>query len=77
MGFFDVLLRCPHKKLSFPITFRGARRPRAASLTGTYVVCLRCGHEFPYDWNQMKVIRKKRLYLRRTTVIQAVPSHTA
>jgi len=22
----------------------------------TYVVCLDCGKEFPYDWQQMKVI---------------------
>ena len=58
MSFLDVLFGCPHKKLSFPMTFRGAHRPGAASLTGMYVVCLHCGHEFPYDWNQMKVIRK-------------------
>jgi hypothetical protein len=24
--------------------------------TGTYVVCLGCAKEFPYDWEQMKVI---------------------
>jgi hypothetical protein len=55
----DALFSCRHKKLSFPITVRGARhRVRAASLTGTYVVCLDCGHEIPYDWNDMKVIRE-------------------
>ena len=58
MGFLDVLFGCSHKKLSFPISVRGGRRRStpAASLTGTYVVCLDCGHEFPYDWNQMKVV---------------------
>jgi RNA polymerase subunit RPABC4/transcription elongation factor Spt4 len=25
-------------------------------LTGTYVACLDCGHEFAYDWQEMKVI---------------------
>lgn len=24
--------------------------------TGTYVVCLDCGKEFAYDWNQMRVL---------------------
>ena len=59
MGFLDVLFCCNHQKLSFPITVRGARRRTpAASTTGTYVVCLDCGQEFPYDWNEMKVVRK-------------------
>ena len=58
MGFLDMMFGCSHKRLSFPITVRGARRrSEAASVTGTYVVCLECGHEFPYDWNEMKVIR--------------------
>jgi hypothetical protein len=59
MSFLDVLFGCPHKKLSFPITVRGSRkRTSASSLTGTYVVCLDCGHEFPYDWKEMKVVRE-------------------
>jgi len=60
MGFLNVLFGCSHKKLSFPITVRGARRrsTQAASVTGTYVVCLDCGHEFPYDWNEMKVVSR-------------------
>jgi len=59
MGFLNALFGCNHKKLSFPITVRGARRRTpAASLTGTYVVCLDCGQEFPYDWNEMKVVQE-------------------
>jgi len=59
MGFLDLLFGCPHNKLSFPITVRGVRRrSQAASVTGTYVVCLECGHEFPYDWNEMRVVRE-------------------
>jgi hypothetical protein len=53
----DVLFGCWHSRYSFPVTIRGAkRRPQAAALTGTYVVCLDCGKEFPYDWQEMKVI---------------------
>jgi hypothetical protein len=53
----DVFFGCRHSRYSFPVTIRGAaRRPQAAVLTGTYVACLDCGREFPYDWQEMKVI---------------------
>ena len=55
--FFNSLFGCWHSHYSFPITVRGgARRKGAAALAGTYVVCLDCGKEFPYDWQEMKVI---------------------
>jgi len=54
---FDVFFGCRHSRYSFPVTMRGAaRRSQAAALTGTYVVCLDCGREFPYDWEEMKII---------------------
>jgi len=54
---FNMVFGCWHNHYSFPITVRaGARRKGAAALTGTYVVCLDCGREFPYDWQEMKVI---------------------
>ena len=53
----DMLFGCWHKNLTFPLTSkRGQRRSNAAAATGTYVVCLECGREFPYDWEEMKVI---------------------
>ncbi len=53
----DALFGCWHKNYSFPITARrGQRRSPAAAVTGTYVVCLDCGKEFPYDWHEMKVV---------------------
>jgi hypothetical protein len=53
----DVLFGCSHKNFSFPITKKpGQRHSAAASLTGTYVACLDCGKEFPYDWHEMKVV---------------------
>jgi hypothetical protein len=53
----DAVFGCRHAHYSFPVTIRGkARRPQAAVLTGTYVACLECGREFPYDWQEMKVI---------------------
>jgi hypothetical protein len=57
MRLFDMVFGCSHKRCSFPITVRGKqRRSPAASVTGTYVVCLDCGQEFAYDWNEMKII---------------------
>jgi hypothetical protein len=60
MSLFDFVFGCSHKRCSFPMTTRGAkRRSPAAALTGTYVVCLDCGKEFPYDWTAMKIVRIK------------------
>ena len=54
MRIFDALFGCWHKRISFPQTSkRGQRRCEAAMETGTYVVCLDCGAEFPYDWKKM------------------------
>jgi RNase P subunit RPR2 len=52
---FDVVFGCSHCHCSFPLTVRARRNP-AASLTGTYVVCLDCGKEMAYDWKNMTVI---------------------
>jgi hypothetical protein len=60
VSLFDVLFGCSHKNCSFPITRkRGQRHAGAASVTGTYVVCLDCGKEFAYDWQQMKIVNGK------------------
>jgi hypothetical protein len=52
----DVVFGCSHSHYSFPITVRPIHRRGVARLTGTYVVCLDCGREFAYDWEEMKVI---------------------
>jgi hypothetical protein len=59
MGLFDLVFGCAHRHCGFPITLRGelGRRTEAASVTGTYVVCLDCGKEFPYDWREMKIVQ--------------------
>jgi len=58
---FDSLFGCRHSHYSFPISVRPAsRRSSASKLTGTYVACLDCGREFPYDWQEMKVITRRR-----------------
>ncbi|MGB8770284.1 MAG: hypothetical protein WCC92_11745 [Candidatus Korobacteraceae bacterium] len=61
MSLFDLVFGCWHKRCSFPLTVRGKlrRSTAAASVTGTYIVCLDCGCEFPYDWSQMKTLVSK------------------
>jgi predicted protein tyrosine phosphatase len=60
MSLFDMIFGCSHRHCSFPITIRGKlQRSETASVTGTYVVCLDCGKEFPYDWEEMKLVRSK------------------
>jgi len=54
----DMLFGCAHRRYSFPMTLRGGARSRAASITGTYVVCLKCGKEMPYDWKEMRVVTR-------------------
>ena len=51
---FNSLFGCSHRRTTFPIT--PARRAGFAnSNKGTYVVCLDCGKEFGYNWQDMKV----------------------
>jgi hypothetical protein len=52
----DALFGCWHSRYSFPITVKKGPRSRAAFATGTYVVCLDCGKEMPYDWKKMKIV---------------------
>jgi hypothetical protein len=50
----DAMFGCWHSRYSFPMTVRaGARRNQRI---GTYVVCLDCGQELAYDWQQMRVM---------------------
>ncbi len=46
---------CAHKKTSFPITLRAG--DRADAEPPTYIVCLDCGKEIPYSWDEMRVTR--------------------
>jgi hypothetical protein len=55
--FVASLFGCAHRHCTFPITARkpGAL-PEGKQRGDTYIVCLDCGKEFPYDWQQMKVV---------------------
>jgi hypothetical protein len=59
LGLYDFLFGCTHSNRSFPRTVRPSRRVEAARLTGTYVVCLDCGREFPCSMDRMRVVSEK------------------
>ena len=74
----EMLFGCAHKRYSFPITRRpGPRRSPAAAVTGTYVVCLDCGKEFAYDWQEMKVINAHPTRARKAMAAKASESSAA
>ncbi len=51
----NTVFGCTHRRTTFPLTpQRNAAAPGAVR-TGTYVVCLDCGKEFAYDWDEMRV----------------------
>ena len=55
---FNTLFGCSHQRTTFPLTpgRRHAGPPvLGAPRNGTYVVCLDCGKEFAYNWNEMRV----------------------
>ena len=48
----NLLFRCPHKRITRPITPVSKTEVRKGD---TYVVCLECGKQFIYDLNEMRV----------------------
>lgn len=52
----NSLFGCAHHRTTFPLTpSRRGSSFSPASRNGAYVVCLDCGKEFAYDWQEMRV----------------------
>jgi hypothetical protein len=47
----DALFGCTHRHCTFP---RTSKKP--GTISTTYVVCLDCGRELPYDWQEMRLV---------------------
>ena len=56
----NSLFGCSHQRTTFPQT----PGRKTAGRTGTYVVCLDCGKEFAYNWDEMRVAALKKQKLR-------------
>jgi hypothetical protein len=51
-----LLFRCSHRNTSRPFTSRQKAVTGGSGPSGTYIVCLDCGKEFPYSWEEMRVL---------------------
>ena len=72
----DWLFGCWHGNYSFPMSARrGKQQPAAAARTGIYVVCLDCGKEFPYDWDEMRVLYDAAPRTRQLPVSEPIQLH--
>jgi hypothetical protein len=62
---FQALFGCAHPKTTFPLTpirrGRIAAHSNTESKAQTYIACLDCGKELPYDWNRMREIKNSGL----------------
>jgi hypothetical protein len=55
---FDLLFSCKHRRTTFPFTpvkRKTAGGEQEETPGGTYVVCLECGKQFAYDWENMRL----------------------
>ncbi|HWB86973.1 MAG TPA: hypothetical protein VG675_22715 [Bryobacteraceae bacterium] len=45
-------IRCAHRRTTFPITLAAAGKESTGGSAAkkTYIVCLNCGKEIPYNW---------------------------
>jgi len=51
---------CAHDRYTFPMSAKmRPHRSEAAAVTGIYVVCLDCGREFAYSWDEMRIVSPK------------------
>jgi hypothetical protein len=53
-SFLGTLFGCSHKRTTFPLT-PSRKSKRSGTYSGTYVVCLKCGKEFDYNWQEMRI----------------------
>jgi len=49
-----ALFGCSHRRTTFPLT-PSRKVGKSNSRNATYVVCLDCGKEFDYDWQEMRI----------------------
>jgi len=50
----NYLFGCTHARITFPLTPK-AKHCVGSGCRSTYVVCLKCGAEFVYDWERMRI----------------------
>lgn len=64
----NALFGCSHRRTTFPLTSPA----KNGSCTETYVVCLSCGTEFQYDWEEMRIRKPVNMLVPATVQARAV-----
>jgi hypothetical protein len=58
---FQPFVRCWHTRRGPILTCRpNQERSGTAALTGTYCVCMDCGKQFAYDWQEMRFVDEEK-----------------
>src|ERR1700691_4486971 len=52
----DTIFGCSHKRTTFPLTPSRKSKASEGARSNTYVVCLNCGKEFDYNWEEMRIV---------------------
>jgi hypothetical protein len=70
----NVLFGCSHRRTTFPLT--PARKVgKSNARNATYVVCLDCGKEFDYDWQEMRIGQPVNAHVAATPQEALSPAH--
>ena len=70
----NVLFGCSHRRTTFPMT--PARKVGMSnSHNATYVVCLDCGKEFDYNWQEMRIGQPVSAHVPASTQEALSPAH--
>ena len=70
----NAIFGCSHRRTTFPLTPRRKLGSNAGRAAVTYVVCLDCGKEFGYDWQEMRI--RKPVTMLMPTHVQEKPLRT-
>ena len=70
----NALFGCSHRRTTFPLT--PARKVgKSGGRNGTYVVCLDCGKEFDYNWQEMRIGEQVAIRVPATAPETLSPAH--
>ena len=76
MSIIQTIFGCAHRKTSFPLTpirrLGNTARATSESKAQTYIACLDCGKELPYDWDTMQKVATSRWTLSLKPAKRAV-----
>jgi hypothetical protein len=57
----QALFGCLHSNTTFPLTPIRRGRNASSPVAQTYIACLECGKELPYDWEKMQRVKTVRV----------------